>query len=109
MLLRSDLRITSAMTSDSSALTLLNRLHLEIMGTRDPNVLSASLGQYTAIAAARVARGTVAAPLPSAVTNPYEQSLRLQMQQQRTSKVFSSISNILKKVSEEAHAINNAK
>jgi hypothetical protein len=79
------------------------------MGTRDPTVLSTSLGQYTAIAAARVARGTVAAPLPSAVTNPYEQmtSLRLQMAMDRLSKTASLMSNMLKKVSDEAQSITN--
>jgi hypothetical protein len=113
MLLPSDPRITSAMTSDPSALTLLNQLHLEIMHTRDPNVLSTSLGQYTAIAAARVARGSVAAPLPSAVTNPYEQilqaqtTLRLQMAMDRQNKIASTISNILKKVSETAQTVTN--
>jgi hypothetical protein len=113
MLLRSDPRIASAMTSDASALTLLNQLHLEIMHTPDPNVLSASLGQYTAIPAARVARRTAAAPLPSAVTNPYEQILqaqtvlRQQMAMDRLSKMMTTISNVLKKASDEAQSITN--
>ena len=111
MLLRSDPRITSALTTDVSALTLLNQLHTEIMTTLDPNVVSTSLGQYTAIAAARVARRAVA-PLRSAVSTQYEEyvqmqttSLRLQMSMDRTSKLMSTLSNLLKKASEEANAI----
>jgi len=113
MLLRSDPRITSAMTNDASALDLLSQMHAEITRTSDPNVLATTLGQYAAIASARVARRGTAAPLPSAVTNPYEQmrgaqtSLRLQVAQDSRSRIMSTISNMLKKVSEEAQSITN--
>lgn len=110
MLLRSDPRITSAMTNDASALDLLSQMHAEITRTSDPNVLATTLGQYAAIASARVARRGTAAPLPSAVTNPYEAqtSLRLQMTLDSRSRIMSAaISNILKKVSEEAQSITN--
>jgi len=101
------------MTSDADALTLLSQLHVEIMRTGDPNVLATSLGQYTAIATARIARRL--SPLPSATINPYEQvsltslsemnSLRLQMSMDRMSKLMSTISNLLKKASDVSNGI----
>jgi len=107
--------VTSALTNDGSALTLLNQLHQEIMHTQDANVLSTSLAQYTAIAAARAARRHPASPLPSAVSSPYEQmvrpqslaseQLRLQIAMDRMSKMMSTLSNILKKASDTAQAI----
>ena len=115
-MLRSDPRLTSAMTNDADAVTLLSQLHVEIMRTADADALAIVLGQYAAIAASRAARRRhPAAPLPSAVTNPYEkasltslgamESLRLQMAMDRLSKMMSTISNLLKKASEEANGI----
>jgi len=103
MLLRSDPRITSALTNDASALALLSQMHGEITRTSDPNVLATTLGQYTAIASALLARRGAATPLPSAVTT----SLQLQMAMDRRSRIMSTISNILKKVHEEAQTITN--
>lgn len=113
MLHRSDPRIASAMTSDASALTLLNQLHLEIAHTQDASVLSASLGQYAAISAARIARRSVPPPLPSAVTSPGEQylqgqtSLRLEAALQRVSKAQMMIMNMLRKAADESNGIVN--
>jgi len=76
MLSPSDPRITSAMTNDASAVTLLSQLHLEIAHSTDPIALATSLGLYTAIAAARAARRHAPAPLRSAVASPYEAMLR---------------------------------
>jgi hypothetical protein len=116
MLVSSDPRIASAMTSDASALTLLNQLHLEVAHTQDAYVLSVSLGQYAAICASRIARRKAATQLRSAISSPWEQFLQAQSSTltsstlMRSGDVATTISNILKKVAEESqNVINNLK
>jgi hypothetical protein len=99
------------MTSDADAILVLSQLNVELARAADADLLAAVLGQYLAIAAARIVRRRTGTPLPSAVSNPWEQmtqaqmQLKLQMAMDRRSKMMSTLSNIMKKISDEANTI----
>ncbi|HEY7185050.1 MAG TPA: hypothetical protein VH436_00815 [Vicinamibacterales bacterium] len=106
-----DPRIPSAITSDASALGLMNQLHQQIISSPDANTLGSLLGTYTAVAAIRAARRSSPPPLPSAVTSTMPTTWgATPIQPQRESRIYVMVSNILKAVHEQANnTITNVK